>query len=119
MFKEAIRGVVEGTEGGLAGMLMDFEGIALELYTKEESAFDVEAVGAEASVLIKSIQRATEMLEAGGTQEVSFRSEKLVTVIRVLNDTYFVALTMLPTGNFGKARYMLRKVAPSLVAELS
>ena len=31
MFKEAIRDVVEGTDGGLAGILMDFEGIAVFL----------------------------------------------------------------------------------------
>ena len=40
MFKEALKGVVEGTDGGLAGLLMDFEGIPLEVYAKDGTPFD-------------------------------------------------------------------------------
>jgi predicted regulator of Ras-like GTPase activity (Roadblock/LC7/MglB family) len=118
MFKEALKGVVDGTEGGLAGLLMDFEGIPLEIYAKDGAPFDIEAVGAEVSVVVKAIQRATEMLDAGVTKEVAFKSDKMVTLIRVLNDNYFLALTMDPDGNFGKGRYMLRRMAPGLLEEL-
>jgi len=118
MFKEALKAVVEGTDGGLAGLLMDFEGIALETYTKDGTPFDIETVGAELSVIVKSIQRATETLEAGGTREVSFKSDKLVTLIRVLDKTYFMALAMEPEGNFGKGRYLLRTSAPRILENL-
>lgn len=118
MFKEALKGVVEGTDGGLAGLLMDFEGIPLEIYAKDGSPFDIEAVGAEVSVVVKAIQRATEMLEAGATKEVAFKSDRMVTLIRVLDENYFLALTMDPEGNFGKGRYMLRTAAPRLLEEL-
>ena len=119
MFKEALQGVVDGTDGGLAGLLMDFEGIPVESYAREDAQFDIEAVGAEVSVVVKAIQRATEMLEAGQTREVAFKSEKMVTLIRVINDNYFLALTMSPDGNFGKGRFMLRVTAPKLVDELA
>ena len=119
MFKEALRGVVDGTDGGLAGLLMDFEGIPLESYTKEGTPFDIETVGAEVSVVVKAIQRASEMLEAGPTKEVAFKSAKMITLIRVLNENYFVALTMTPDGNLGKGRFLLRLAAPKLVEELS
>jgi predicted regulator of Ras-like GTPase activity (Roadblock/LC7/MglB family) len=118
MFRAAIQGVVEGVDGGLAGMLMDFEGIPVDSFVRGEAAFDVEAVGAEASVLVKSIQRASEMLNAGGTREVSIQSERLITLIRVINDSYFIALTLRPDGNLGKARYLLRVIAPKLLVEL-
>jgi predicted regulator of Ras-like GTPase activity (Roadblock/LC7/MglB family) len=118
MFRDAIQGVVEGVEGGLAGMLMDFEGIPVDSYSRSEMALDMEAVGAEASVLVKSIQRASEMLDAGAAREVSIQSERMVTLIRVLNDSYFIALTLSPDGNLGKARYLLRVVAPKLLTEL-
>ena len=42
MFKEALQNVVEGTQGGLAGLLMDFEGIPLETYTTDQAPFDIE-----------------------------------------------------------------------------
>ncbi len=119
MFKQTLKGVVDGTDGGLAGLLMDFEGIPLETYKRAESDLDIEAVGVEISVIVKAIQRAAEMLEAGATREVSFRSDRFVTVIRVLDETYFVALTLAPSGNLGKARYLLRVAAPNLARELS
>ena len=118
MFKEALVNIVEGTQGGLAGLLMDFEGIPLETYSRPESAFDIEVVGAEISVVVKAIQRASEMLEAGETQEVAFKSDKMVTIIRVVNDTYFLALALEPDGNFGKGRFLMRVAAPRLKTEL-
>lgn len=119
MFKEALRSVVEGTDGGYAGLLMDFEGIPVETYVSDSSPFDIEVVGAEVSVLVKQIQRATEMLEAGDTREVSFKSDKMVTLIRVVNENYFVAMTLSPEANYGKGRYLLRVLAPRLREELS
>lgn len=118
MFKEALQGIVNGTDGGLAGLIMDFEGIPLETYAKDESPFDMEAVGAEISVVVKAIQRAIEMLDAGETREVALKSDKMLTLIRVLDDTYFLALAMTPEGNLGKGRYLLRIAAPKLVEEL-
>ena len=37
---------------------MDFEGIAVESYSKPDAAFDITTIGAEFSVVLKSIQRA-------------------------------------------------------------
>jgi predicted regulator of Ras-like GTPase activity (Roadblock/LC7/MglB family) len=119
MFKEALQSVVDGVDGGMAGLLMDFEGIPLESYARDDSAFDIEVVGAEVSVVVKAIQRATEMLEAGDTREVAFKSAKMITLIRVLNENYFVALTLVPEGNLGKGRFLLRLAAPKLIDELS
>jgi predicted regulator of Ras-like GTPase activity (Roadblock/LC7/MglB family) len=119
MFKEALRSVVDGTDGSLAGLLMDFEGIPVETYSKAESGFDIESVGAEVSVVVKAIQRANEMLDAGLTREVAFRSDKLVTLIRVINESYFVMMALAPEGNLGKGRYLLRIAAPRLAEELA
>jgi|SRR6185503_3864413 len=117
MFKEAIRDVVEGTDGGIAGILMDFEGIAVDSYVKGSSV-DINAVGAEYSVILKSIQRATESLETGGPREIAIQSEKLTTIIRIINDEYFLALTLTPDGNLGKGRFLLRTAAPKLLEQL-
>jgi hypothetical protein len=40
------------------------------------------------------------------------------TLIRVINDNYFVAVTLSPDGNLGKARFLLRLAAPRLRDEL-
>lgn len=117
MFKEALKQAVEST-GSYASLLMDFEGIPVDSYVGPQSPFDIEVVGAEVSVLVKQILRATEMLEAGGTEEVSFRSERMTTIVRVIDQNYFVAMTMSPNENAGRGRYALRVLAPKLASEL-
>jgi predicted regulator of Ras-like GTPase activity (Roadblock/LC7/MglB family) len=118
MFKEALRELVEKTDGGMAGLLMDSSGIALESYAKEGANVDIDTVGVEFSVVIGAIKRAAEMLEAGEAREMVVSTAKMVTLIRMVNDTYFLALTMSPEGNFGKCRYLMRTTAPKLAAEL-
>jgi predicted regulator of Ras-like GTPase activity (Roadblock/LC7/MglB family) len=118
MFKEAIRDVVEGTDGAIAGVLMDLEGIAVDSYVAND-AFDIQAVGAEFSVILKAIQQATESLEAGSAREIAIQSEKVTTLIRILNREYFLAVTLLPDGNFGKGRFLMRTAAPKLLEQLA
>ncbi len=118
MFKEALQSAVDRAQG-YAGVLMDFEGIPVDSYVSEESPFDIEVVGAEVSVLVKQIQRAVEMLEAGGTEEISFKSEKMTTIVRVIDANYFLALVIGPEANSGKAKFALRLILPDLRKELS
>lgn len=118
MFKDALRAIVEGTEGGLAGLLMDSSGIPLETYSREGSQLDINNVGIEFSVVIGAIKRASEMLDAGATQEIAIGTERLTTIIRTLGDGYFLALALSPEGNLGKGRFLLRTAAPKLLAEL-
>jgi len=119
MFQTVLKEVVEGTEGGIASLLMDFEGIPVDSYSKPDAPFDINTIGAEFSVVIKSIQRAAQMLEAGDTAEDAIQAEKMITLIRVVNESYFVAFSMSPDANIGKARYMLRTRVPVLLKELS
>ncbi|MDB5218328.1 MAG: hypothetical protein JWO86_6255, partial [Myxococcaceae bacterium] len=84
-----------------------------------DSPFDINTIGIEFSVVIGSIKRASEMLEAGAANEIAVGTDRLVTIIRTLGDTYFLALAMRPDGNFGKGRYLMRTAAPKLIAELA
>jgi predicted regulator of Ras-like GTPase activity (Roadblock/LC7/MglB family) len=119
MFKDVLRDVVERTEGGIAGLLMGFDGIPVENYVKNGASVDVESVGMEYSVILTQIIKAAKMLEAGDAREVSIQAENLTTVIRLLSPEYFVALTLSPQGNFGKARFLLRTLTPKLLEDLT
>jgi predicted regulator of Ras-like GTPase activity (Roadblock/LC7/MglB family) len=119
MFADTLREVVDGTEGAIASLLMDFEGIAVESYASDRDVFDIDVVGAEFSVIIKSVRRAIDSLDAGNTKELAVQAEKVITLIRVLNNDYFVALTMRPNGNMGKGRFMLRTAVPKLLEDLA
>jgi predicted regulator of Ras-like GTPase activity (Roadblock/LC7/MglB family) len=118
MFKEALKALVENTDGAVACLIMDATGIALESYAKDGASFDINTVGIEFSVVLAAVKRASEMLEAGQTREVVISTEKLTTLIRCLNETYFLALTLKPEGNLGKGRYLMRTSQGKLLAEL-
>ena len=118
MFQDALRDIVERTDGGIASLIMDSEGIAVESYARDDAPFDINTIGIEFGVVLSSIKRAAESLEAGQPREVSIGTEKMTTLIRTLNDTYFLALAIRPDGNFGKGRFLMRAAAPKLVAEL-
>ena len=100
-------------------LVMDIDGITLDSYSKPDSRFDIQMIGIELSVVIKGVMQAASMLDAGSTHEVSILADQLVTVVRMVNDNYFVAVSLEPGGNIGKARYLLRTRVPEMVEELS
>jgi predicted regulator of Ras-like GTPase activity (Roadblock/LC7/MglB family) len=118
MFQGLLKDVVDSTEGAVASLVMDLDGITLDSYSKPNAAFDIKTVGIELSVVIKSVIQAASMLEAGDTREVAIMADQLTTLVRMVTGTYFVALSLEPTGNLGKARYLLRTRAPEMLREL-
>jgi predicted regulator of Ras-like GTPase activity (Roadblock/LC7/MglB family) len=119
MFRENLARMVDSVEGGVAGLLMGFDGIAVETYARPAAPIDISIVGMEFSVVLNRVREAAAVLEVGGVQEIAIRAENLSVIVRVLNADYFVALAITPGGNFGKGRYLLRITAPKLQTELS
>lgn len=118
MFREPLKKVVDNVDGGIAGLVMGFDGIAVESYTRDGQQMDINTVGMEFSFILSQVRKAAAVLEIGDVNEVTIKAEKLTIVIRVLNNEYFLALALTPEGNFGKGRYLMRVVAPKLQAEL-
>ena len=118
MFGTKLEETVKGVAGGKAAILMGFDGIPVDQFALDKDQ-DIETLGMEFSVLLKEVRKAAEMLEAGTAEELTVRAEKLTTVLRVVNDEYFVALAIAPDGNLGKGRYLLRMIAPEFARDLT
>jgi predicted regulator of Ras-like GTPase activity (Roadblock/LC7/MglB family) len=118
MFRDALAEIVEKTEGGVAALIMDSEGIAVESYSRDGAALDITTIGIEFGVVLGAIKRAAESLEAGNAQEVAIGTDKMIALIRTLGDSYFLAVAIRPDGNFGKGRFLMRTAAPKFLAEL-
>jgi predicted regulator of Ras-like GTPase activity (Roadblock/LC7/MglB family) len=119
MFRESLQRMVDRLSGGVAGILMGFDGISVESYTKEsESGVDIQTVGMELAHALVQMRKANDMLEVGALNEVTLKSDNLTILVSLLNAEYFVACAIRPEANFGQARYYLRMLAPQIRTEL-
>ena len=120
-FRESITKLVERLDGGVAGVMMGFDGITLDMYAKggyDGALPDIQTLAMEFAHIISQTRRTLQSLDAGAREEFTLRAEALTLVVRVLTQDYFLACAVLPTGSVGKARYLMRVTAPALRADL-
>lgn len=117
MFSAKLEDAVTKVSGGHAAILMGFDGIPVDSFTQNPEA-DIETIGMEFSVLLNEVRKAAELLDAGTARELTVRTDKMSTILRIINDEYFVAIALGADGNLGKARYLLRLLAPEFAEEL-
>ena len=120
-FRENIKKLVERLDGGVAAVLMGFDGISVDSFAKsgyDGALPDIQTLAMEFAHLIAQARRTLQSLDAGPLEEFTLRAESLTLVVRVLTQEYFLACAVLPTGSLGKARYLMRMTAPALRADL-
>jgi len=118
VFAETLKKIVNNVDGGIAGVIMGLDGIAVESYIKLNDRVDVNTVAMEFSFILTQVRKAGESLSVGLLEELSVKAQRLMLVCRMLTQQYFVAIVMAPEGNFGKARFLARMAQPALVAAL-
>jgi predicted regulator of Ras-like GTPase activity (Roadblock/LC7/MglB family) len=119
MFRDSLQAMVDRLSGGVAGILMGFDGISVDAYTKPgEQAIDIQTVGMELAHVVSQMRKAAEQLESGPLREVTVKADKLTVLISLINEEYFVACAIKPEASFGKARYLMRLLAPQIQADL-
>lgn len=122
-FREHLQAVVTAVDGAVTCSVMGFDGIAVDTHQPDERAAAAEALDLNAALvefgnLLGQLKNAAQSLKAGEVTEVSVNTDKLLTIMRMVNPEYFVVLALLPEGNYGKGRYALRLAAPRLAREL-
>ena len=117
IFEEVVKKAVEETHGALAAVIMARDGISLSQYVKPEVQIDLETLGIEYANLLAGTNRTSETMNAGALTELQLSTDKYLTIIRVLNPEYFIALILAPQGNIGKGRFILRVSAPAILRE--
>lgn len=117
MFDHKLENVVGSVPGGQAAIVMGFDGIPVDSFQVDKD-LDIETIGMEFSVVLKEVRKAADLLASGPAEEFVVRTARVSTILRVISDEYFIAMTLAPDGNLGKARYVLRMVAPKLKQDL-
>lgn len=117
-YKEYLRSLTENVDGGLAAIIMGYDGIAIDEYFVEATPFDLQLLAVEYANLLRDIRRTVELLENGDMQEVSISTDRLRVLVRVISAEFFLVLVITATGNYGKGRYLLSREALQLRDEL-
>jgi predicted regulator of Ras-like GTPase activity (Roadblock/LC7/MglB family) len=119
-FRESIEKLLNGIEGAVSCALMGFDGITVDISSKEAAAGgpDIQTLSMEFAHLIAQARRTLESVEAGMLEEFTLRTDKVTLVVRPLTPEYFLACAILPSGSIGRARYLMRLTAPGLRADL-
>lgn len=123
-FRGSLEAICAALPGAVAASLMSADGLPVE--THEASALspggepvDLGSLMVEYSTVLGQVQRTGEVFAAGALEEISIRSQNLLTLMRPVNQEYFLALAMHPDANAGKGRYLLRIHAPRLIEDLT
>jgi predicted regulator of Ras-like GTPase activity (Roadblock/LC7/MglB family) len=116
MFRSVLSGIRDRVEGTIAISLMGLDGIAIESITTEE--LQLEAIGAELGSFLKSIRSSNSELHTGDVEQFSLATERYVTLLSAVTSEYFILMILSRAGNYGRARYELRKAKFALQDEL-
>jgi len=116
-FLEILKDMVDNVKGGVAGTVMAKDGIAIQNYVKDKAAYDMDSVGVEYSRILEETKNASSMLKLGEVDELSVTAEGSTVIMRLINKDYFIAIVLGPEGNFGKARYYLKRAAAGVRKE--
>jgi len=119
-FREHMQRIVESVPGATACALMGFDGIAIDSYELGGGELDIPTLLTEYSSAAISLRHTGQQQPAAGSvAEVVIATPNLTTVLRPLNEEYFLAVVLGPQGVPGKARYLMRLAAPQLLKELA
>ncbi|MDH3393922.1 MAG: hypothetical protein OEL66_07940 [Desulfobulbaceae bacterium] len=119
MFNKILQRIVEETGGGIGAVLMGYDGISIDQFFTPDEDIDLHMVVVEYSNVLKEIRKTAEILSLGEMEEISIRTDRLIILIRILNNDYFVALIINRDGNFGKGRYLITREGFNLIEALS
>jgi predicted regulator of Ras-like GTPase activity (Roadblock/LC7/MglB family) len=103
----------------MVACVMGTDGLAIETVTQgaHQETLDGDALFVEFSSILGQVQNRTHDMAMGQVEEMSIRSQNFTCILRLINSEYFVAAAVDGDGNTGKARYLLRILAPKMIKE--
>lgn len=116
-FREILERVVQGTPGALAGAIMASDGIPVDEYVRDEARVDLAALAVEFQRVLDQSRKVAGALyggSGGGLEELVLITSGHQLLFRQLDDDFFVAIALEPTGSLGKARYLVRSLLRDL-----
>ena len=108
MFLEQLSRITGRIEGALALSLVARDGIPVESVSSDPG-IDLEALAAEMVAQARAISDNHRELEVGEVQQLSVTTERVTLMVSTVTPDYYLLLVLGPDGNYGRARFELRR----------
>jgi predicted regulator of Ras-like GTPase activity (Roadblock/LC7/MglB family) len=118
MFLEQLSRISERIEGTLALSLVARDGISVESVSSDPS-LDLETLAAELIAQAREISDNHRELEAGDVRQLSVTTDRVTLMVSSVAADYYLLLVLGPEGNYGQARFELRRARLLLERDLS
>jgi predicted regulator of Ras-like GTPase activity (Roadblock/LC7/MglB family) len=118
MFLEQLSRISNRIDGAVALSLVAKDGIPVESVSSDPD-LDLEVLAAELVAQARSISENHRELHVGEVQQLSVMTDRLTLMVSSVAADYYLLLVLGPEGNYGKARFELRRARLLLEADLS
>jgi len=118
MFLDQLSRISNRIDGAVALSLVAKDGIPVESVSSDPD-LDLEVLAAELVAQARSISENHRELDVGEVQQLSVMTDRLTLMVSSVAADYYLLLVLGPEGNYGKARFELRRARLLLEEELS
>lgn len=118
MFLDQLSRISNQIDGALALSLVARDGIPVESVSSDPE-LDLEVLAAELIAQVRSITENHRELDVGEVQQLSVTTDRLTLMVSAVASDYYLLLVLGPGGNYGRARFELRRARLLLEGDLS
>jgi predicted regulator of Ras-like GTPase activity (Roadblock/LC7/MglB family) len=118
MFLDQLSRISNRIDGARALSLVARDGLPVESFSSDPE-LDLEVLAAELIAQVRSISENHRELDVGEVQQLSVMTDRLTLMVSSVAADYYLLLVLGPEGNYGRARFELRRARLLLEAELS
>jgi predicted regulator of Ras-like GTPase activity (Roadblock/LC7/MglB family) len=117
MFLEQLSLISERIGGVLALSLVAKDGMPVESVSADPD-LDIEVLAAELTAQARAINVNHRELEVGSVQQLSVTTDRLTLIVSAVTPEYYLLLVLGAEGNYGRARFELRRARLLLEKDL-
>ena len=118
MFLDQLSRISNRIDGARALSLVAKDGMPVESFSSDPD-LDLDVLAAELVAQVRSITENHRELDVGEVQHLSVTTDRLTLMVSSVASDYYLLLVLGPEGNYGKARFELRRARLLLEADLS
>jgi predicted regulator of Ras-like GTPase activity (Roadblock/LC7/MglB family) len=118
MFLDQLSRISNSIEGALALSLVAKDGMAVESVSSDPS-LDLEVLAAELVAQARSITENHRELDVGDVRQLSVTTDRYTLMVSSVAADYYLLLVLGSDGNYGRARFELRRARLLLEEDLS